>query len=280
MGLIFRIWSQFRAWDTPAKIALGIALLLLWALLGIAGQTTGETRNLVLFGFALLMLVTQAIVLWGNRRLVTPYTQAQRLAANGDFAAARDVLLARQADLAKEGKQLDVKSLTLLGNIYRSLGSLAESEAALRQAVARQPTDYFPLYGLGRTLLVLGHFDESLTFIQKSVEYGAPSGVQCDIGFIYYCRNESAAAAQAFQKVLQESPEAHRRLLAHFLVYHNHSQPAAAPPDPALLVAGLPFWEAEAQRYQHTPYGQALQPMVDALYRLLKEHSEDGFFNR
>ncbi len=271
MGLIFRIWSQFRAWDTSAKVALLLAVVLLLALLAIAGQTTGETRNVILFGFALLTLVTQGIVLWGNRQLVTAYTQAQRLAAAGDFVAARDMLLAHQADLEKTGKRLNAKSLTLLGNTYRSLGNLADSETVLRQAVARQPTDYFPLYGLGRTLLVLGHFDESLTFIQKSVEYGAPSGVQCDLGLIYYWRDDRVSACQAFRHVLETTAEEHRRLLAQFLVYHINSSPAADPPEHALLVAGLPFWEAETQRYSHTPYGQALQPLVAALHTLLKE---------
>jgi tetratricopeptide (TPR) repeat protein len=272
MGLIFRIWSQFRAWDTSAKIALLLAICILLPILGVIRQTTGETRNAFLFAFALLVLVIQGIILWGNRHLVTPYTQAQQLAAKGDFIAARDMLLAHQTDLEKNGKRLNAKSLTLLGNMYRNLGNLVQSEAVLRQAVAQQPGDYFPLYGLGRTLLVLGHFDESLTFIQKSVEYGAPSGVQCDIGFIYYCRADTAAAKRAFQTVLTDSSEVYRRLLAQFLLYHQHN-PDANPPDQALLVAGLPFWEAEAQRYAHTPYGQALQPIVDALYTLLKEQS-------
>ncbi len=80
-----------------------------------------EQRSIILISFAGLLIVIEISVLWGNRGMVSAFTQAQRLYLDGDFAATRDLLESVRA-------KADARALTLLGNTYRQLGQLDQSE--------------------------------------------------------------------------------------------------------------------------------------------------------
>ena len=158
MGLLFRFFAQFRLWDTPTKAGFAIAAVMLFFLIGLAMAGIQTISNAAWIGVAAMLFTMQLIVLWGNRHMVTPYTQAQRSALQGDFAAARDIL----ATYIEEEKNPPADALTLLGNVYRNLGDTDKSKAILTEAVQKAPAYHFSLYGYGRTLLVTGDYSQAM----------------------------------------------------------------------------------------------------------------------
>ncbi len=270
MGLLWRFLDSWRAWDMPSKVAFVLACALLLVVGGLLLGAAESMRPLVLVGFVGLLIVLQGIVLWGNRHMVTPYTQAQRAFLAGDFARAYDVLATWLAidkgDLAQIAHKHN-DGVVLLGNVCRQLGDLAQSEMLLRQAVVAHPSSHFAWYGLGRTQLALGQYQESLTSIKKSLSLGAPSGIQFEIGHSYVRLGDSAAARPYLAGALA-AQEAHRRLLAHWWLAQLGEQPM---PAHDLVQQGLPFWQEEAKRFAHTPYGQAVAHEVRALIKLTQE---------
>ncbi len=285
MGILFGLIRQIRYWDAASKWALGIALALLVLALVLLTSAPADVRDAALIGVVGLLVVVQLIVLWGNRGMVTPYTQAQRQFIAGDFTGARDTLEAHIAALASEGKPADADTLVLLGNTYRNLSgtepdpltyldALTYSEHLLTKAVQLQPSYHFPLYGLGRTLLAKGDYANAAHYLQQALAHGAPTIAHFDLGHAYYRLGklaEARAALLAGYAAAQQEP--HRALMTRYLLL----QIARVQPDQAandlgeisidetLLAAGLPFWVAEAARYAHTPYGQAIQADVQAL---------------
>ncbi len=185
-------------------------------------------------------------MLWGNRGMVSAFTQAQRLYLAGDFAAARDLLESVRA-------KADARVLTLLGNTYRQLGQLDESEQVLSEAVDKAPDHYFPLYGFGRTLLSEGRYTEAVVAIRRALELNAPPVVRADLGEALYRLNLPEEAVAALEAVPTDEP--HRALMVAYLL---HRLGAADPPVAEVVQAGLPYWEAAAERFRHTPYGLAL----------------------
>src|SRR5690242_19779871 len=105
------IIQRFRTWDAPSRFALLIALGLLFVILLMLAFGPPNLRQPSLIGFIGLMIAIQLIFMWGNRGMVTPFTQAQRFYLAEDFESARQVL----ENLNLNGKP-DAQSLTLLGN--------------------------------------------------------------------------------------------------------------------------------------------------------------------
>ncbi|NDJ60642.1 MAG: tetratricopeptide repeat protein [Chloroflexi bacterium] len=204
------------------------------------------------------MLVIEIAVMWGSRGMISEFTRAQRRYLQGDFEAARTILEAVYA-----GGRAGVQALTLLGNTYRQLGRLDESEAVLYEAVNKAPDHHFPQYGFGRTLLAKGRYAEAVDAIQQALSDGAPPIVQVDLAEAYYRMGEVDAARTILQTATSDEPA--RALLISYLCYRLQTGP---PPDSALIAAGLPFWQASAQRFAHTTYGQALAEDLAALERL------------
>jgi len=254
---------RFRAWDRPSQIAMLTALGLLLLTFVVLTWGAPELRQPVLIGLVGLIIAIQFVFMWGNRGMVTPYTQAQRAYLAERFDQAREIL----EDLELTGKT-DVRSLTLLGNTYRQLGRLDESEEVLTKALALRPLDHFPLYGIGRTLLVKGLFAQAADRISQAIDAGAPSIVQFDLAEALYRQalDDQARAVLATEVDIAQEP--HRALMAAYMRYRLG---VGQPPTPDVIVAGLPYWQESAARFQATPYGQMLAEDIQQLRTFMEE---------
>lgn len=254
---------RFRQWERPAQVGLALALALLVVVLLAAAVGPAGWRQPALIGAFGLLLAAQVIFMWANRHMVTPFTRAQRLYLAEEFDAARQLL----EDLAAAGKP-DVRGLTLLGNTYRQLGRLDESQEALTKALTLDPADPFPLYGFGRTLLVKGLYSEAAETFDRALAAGAPSITTIDLGEALYRQGREDQARSVLQTNRAAAHEPHRSLLVDYLLYRLG---AGGPPAREQVQAGLPFWMDSARRFQHTPYGQMLAEDVWHMQALTEE---------
>lgn len=261
--LIRRLADDVPSWERSARLALALALILLALALIVLLTGPTELRQPALYGFIGLVIVTQGIVLWGNRGMTTPLTQAQRCYLDGDFVGARALL-----EPLVGQPRTDARSLTLLGNTYRQLGLLAESRAVLSEALDKAPNHHFPRYGFGRTLLSEGNYAEAAEAIQQALEFGAPAPVGADLGEALYYAGQREQSRDVLLKVHPLLTEPHRRLMTEHLLARLGAGDA---PPADLICAGLPYWSASAERFRHTPYGQALNAELQVLHTLLKE---------
>ena len=264
MGHLTRqLFRQIRNWDRPSQIALAVALAWIIIVMGIIGFGPQDIRQTAFIALIGLIVIMQGVVLWGNRGMVTPFTQAQRHFLNGEFDEACNLLEEQRA-----AGQADIKALTLLGNTYRQLGRLDQSENVLQEALQEGPEHYFPLYGFGRTLLAKGHYADAVTYIRRALDAGAPAPVQFDLAHALYRQGDRDTARTLLEAVRSEVEEPHRMLMIAYLRYRLG---AAEPPSAILIEAGLSYWEASARRFSHTPYGEALDADVRQLSALIEE---------
>ncbi|MCC6804835.1 MAG: tetratricopeptide repeat protein [Anaerolineae bacterium] len=269
--LLSRLRRDVRLWDRATRIAFAIGGILLIVAVGVALVAPPDARLPVLVGAALLLVVLEIAVLWGNRGMVSAFTRAQRLYLDGELEAARDLLEAAHEKITLAQKKSDARSLVLLGNVYRQLGQLRESEAVLSEAVDKAPQHYFSFYGFGRTLLSGGRYAEAAEALRRALELGAPNGVQVDLAEAYFRMNQPQEAAAALNGIGGRLSEPHRALMAAYLLYRLG---AANPPPPDVIQAGLPYWQAVAERFRETPYGAALQ--VDVVEMLKQGTNTHG----
>lgn len=250
--LIRRIRRDFMMWERPAQISLIIGLLLLVLALGAAFLGPEDIRLPALIGAGGFILITQITVLWANRGMVTPFTQAQRHYLAGEFEAARTLL----EDLRTAGKA-DARTLTLLGNTYRQLGNLRDSRAVLYEALNKAPNHHYPMYGFGRTLLSEGNYIEAAEYFERSLAAGAPVPVRIDFAEALYRAGDRQGALAALQsdEAALRSQEPYRQLMAQYLLYRLG---AVETLDPELIRLGLPYWQAAAERFAHSRYGTEL----------------------
>jgi tetratricopeptide (TPR) repeat protein len=257
--LLRRLRGDFTRWDRSTRIGFAIGVVLLVIALIAIPFAPPEQRTLVLFGVIAIVLVLEITVLWGNRGMISAFTQAQRLYVEGHFPAARDVLEAVRP-------KADARALTLLGNIYRQLGQLDESKAVLSEAVDKAPNHYFPLYGFGRTLLSEGRYAEAVDAILRALDLGAPALVRFELGEAYYRLSQPEAAAEMLRSVAGRSDaEPYRVLMAAYLLYRLDE---GTPPSSEVVEDGLPYWQAAAERFSGTPYGTALMHDVREMVKL------------
>lgn len=255
--LFMQLLRQIRQWDRPSQIALILSAALLLIVGGLALFGPQEVRQAAAFGAVGLAIVSQLIVMWGNRGMVTPYTRAQRHFVAGEFDQARDLL---EQERRSASPNADV--LTLLGNTYRQLGDLQISETTLCEALILKPDYHFPLYGLGRTLMEAGRYDEASQMIEQALRAGAPPVIRFDLGHVYYRQGKFAEARRSFEEAKDFAKEPYRELMIAYLLYKMDSGEF---PSANLIESGLPVWLASARRVQHTPFGQALLQDVGAL---------------
>lgn len=266
MNTIIRVARQrFQHWELPARIAFIAAVIVLIVLIAVAASVEQEQRPAALGSVALGFLVLQAIFMWANRGMISDYTRAQRAYMAGDFKAALE-LLDQSLEVVKGRKLTD--TLTLLGNVHRQLGDVAQSKEVLRRAVQSAPEYYFSLYGFGRTLLADGSYAEAATYIQRALEAGAPAAVNVDLAEALYRAGGDPdalrAALDAGEAAAQDEP--HRALLVAYIRQQISDAPA---PDAGLVAAGIAFWQASAERFAHTPYGEALQTDVTRMQSIM-----------
>ena len=260
--MLTRLLDGFRAWERSAKIALLLALALL-VVDSLALSFGPESMRLpAVIGFAGLLIVMQLIVMWANRGMVTPYTKAQRRYLGGDF----DGVIALLDPLRREN-HAGARDLTLLGNTYRQVGRLDESEQVLLEALDKAPEDYFPIYGFGRTLLAEGRYSEAAGAIRRALTLGAPPGVRAELGEALYRQGDTEQARETLRSV-GAAGDAGRALMVGYLLYQLNASP---PPGRAVIEAGLPYWQASTERFAHTDYGLALTEDVRRLQSLMKE---------
>lgn len=245
MSLLWELLASIPKWERSSQMSLLFAVIFLIGVLCVAAADA-TLRTAALISAIGLVIIIQIIFLWGNRSMVTAYTQAQRAYLKGDFDQVRRLL---------ETEQHDYRALTLLGNTYRQLGMLPESEAALRRALDKESLHHFPLYGFGRTLLAEGRYADAVQVFEQALRAGAPKGAQFDLAEAYYRLAQYEQALPLFQSVRPLLDEPYRALMAQHLL-HQHG--AAPRPSADLLREGMAFWERAAALFQQTPYGAAL----------------------
>ena len=254
---------RFRAWDAPSRFALITALGLLFVTLLMLAFGPQNLRLPALVGLIGLMIVLQLIFMWGNRGMVTPFTQAQRYYLAEDFESARQVLESLIAS-----RKVDAQALTLLGNTYRQLGMLDESEDVLTKALDLRPLDHFPLYGIGRTLLVKGQYAQAAEKIKQALDAGAPPIIQLDLGEALYRLENTDQARLVLTAATNVSQEPHRVLMSQYLLYRLG---VGQSPTSDLVAIGLPYWQENAIRFQETPYGQMLADDIQQMQAFMEE---------
>jgi tetratricopeptide (TPR) repeat protein len=255
--------GRFRAWDAPSRFALITALVLLFLILLMLAFGPQNLRQPAFVGFIGLIIVIQVIFMWGNRGMVTPFTQAQRYYLAEDFGSARQIL----ESLNVNGK-VDAQALTLLGNTYRQLGMLDESEEVLTKALDIRPSDHFPLYGIGRTLLVKGQYAQAADKIKQALDAGAPPIIQLDLGEALYRLEKMDEARHVLTVARDVSQEPHRALMSQYLLFRLG---VGQPPTIDLVAAGLAYWQENAIRFQETPYGQMLADDIQHMQAFTEE---------
>lgn len=254
--------EQVAHWDMPTRVALSLAVLILTLMLILSRWGAPSVRTPSMIAAAVVFLMVQGLVLWGNRRMVTPFTQAQRHYIAGEFAQAIDIL-----EGVRAGAKVDVQELTLLGNTYRQVGDLSKSARILYEALDISPQNHFPLYGLGRTLLAQGEYTQAAERIEAALVEGAPTVVRVELAEAYYRAGQPTDALRVLD-ALTTAPQEPYRIL--WVAYLRHRLAGGSAPNRATLLAGLPYWRESALRFAHTPYSADLQADLTDLEALLQ----------
>ncbi len=247
--------SRSTKWDAPTRLAVGMALALLALLLavGLAGPPPVQLpARIGAFG---LLVTLQMLFLWGKRRDISPYHQAQQHFIAGDYAAARSLLEA----LPERGRE-SVDALVLLGNCYRNLGQFAQAQSALQRALQSKPRHHLALFSLGKLLMMQGQYAAAREKIETALAAGSPDIVRLELGQCHYLAGDAHSAQEQFLALrpqLQDSPE-HAALLESYLHQLGLAQA------PRIEQATIQYWHREAQKATDTAYGEHLCQFVRA----------------
>ncbi len=258
------------AWQ---DLPVDLRRLLIGALLAGLGLVTlafvgpREVQLVAVAGLIGLFLAVQAIILWRLWRHNPEFRQARRAMLQGNFEEAVRLL----EDSRAAGK-LDPEGQTLLGNAYRQLSRLDESERVLRAAHEADPDSPFAAYGLGRTLLAQGRYEEAADLIAHALKRRGPATLLADLGHAQYRAGMNAAAQESLARADALELEPHRALLTCYLRWRLEGQPADEDLRKRLrrYDHGLETWRAEAERLRATPYGAALAEDVALLEKLIE----------
>ncbi len=252
-----QILRSYAGWDRLTKVGFWIAAGLLIVGFVFLLLAPAEQRGWVFAGLVALVIVMQLLVLWGNRGMVTAFTQAQRLYLTGDLEGARVLL-----EDARSNGTVDVKALTLLGSTYRQFGQLDESRRVLYEALDKAADHHFPLYNLGRTEAAAGDYARAAALYERALAAGAPAVTRFDLSEVYFLMGNTTGASTALDQVFPILNEPHRRMMAMWL----RAQMGAGDSPPSDLIRdGLPYWAAVAERFQDTPYGKAIADLLHSL---------------
>ena len=256
--MLRRLLREAPQWDTASKAALGLGMALLPLLLMLGFLGPGPIQLPARIGAFGLLLTIQFLVLWGSRRVLSPYRQAQRHFINGDYVDARDIL-----EMTPESGRTSVDALVLLGSAYRHLGQFDKSRAALEHALGLKPDYHFALYGLGKLSLTVGEYEAAANYITKALLSGAPDVVQFDLGQAFYLLGDAEKSKHYFSNI--RSTVADEPAQSMLLDYYRHQMGTGKRPSNRSIRDNLQFWRQEALKYRQTPYGAALQKDVDAM---------------
>jgi tetratricopeptide (TPR) repeat protein len=233
-----------------AAFAVGVVA---WVLMGVAVVLL-DVSNVALLGVVLITATwIQLGLLFYRRRPETPLAQAQFAFAQGDYAAAASTLEALP--------EKDVQAQTLLGNTYRQLGRLADSEAMLCAALETKPNDPFPLYGLGRTRLAAGDFDGAAQAIRGALEHGGRKAIRAELALAYALAGDQTPALQEAQRTARLlGLESHRILMTNAILLTGGDSLAGEMIRRS--AEGLAYWRAEAARFAGSSYETALSSKI------------------
>ncbi len=254
--------QRLPAWEAPLKLsfALALVLLLLLLLLGFGGPP--EIQLPARIGAFGCLITTQLLFLWANRRDISPYHQAQRHFIAGEYQAARAIL-----EAIPEAGKASVDALVLLGNTYRQLGLFPQSRRALESALQRKPAHDLALFSAGKLHQVQGEYGVALDYFTRALAAGAPAIAQFELAHCHYLQGEyekAAALLNGLPAMLET--DAAQQLMAQYLW---HCLGADESPPSQRIREYLPFWRAEAAKYQGTPYSVRLAEHVAQLTQLL-----------
>lgn len=252
----------FRGWERSTQFAFLMAFVLFLISFVVFVGSSGNLHQSALIGCIGLVIALQVIFMWGNRTMVTAYTQAQRRYLAEDFVGARDILEAYH-----KTDRPNVNSLTLLANTYRQLGDLDKSEEIVKKALALRPFDHFPLYSFGRTLLIRGQYAQAVDVLKQALQAGAPSIVEFDLGEALYRNGDFDASAEILERIRDPQQEAFRLLMTDYLRYRLGR---GYVPDAGEISTGILYWQELAKRFRTTPYGQTLADDVAFMQTLVE----------
>lgn len=262
MHLLRNLLKQMRYWDAPSRWALIMAFVLFIFVTAI-GLTAEQSQRLpFLIGSIGLIIAMQIIVMWGNRHMVTPYYAAQRAYLDGDLEKSKQYLLTDITEHEAQNKSVPVDTLVLLGNVHRQLGELEESAECLQRALQREPEYHFPLYGYGRTLLVMAEYTQAADYMQQALTHGAPPTIKADVLYAHHRAGDVQAVQTWLQQVTPAEP--YRNMMVDWIAHRTLDKPfnvRAYPPE------AIDFWRAEANRHKATHYGRQLQADLDEMLR-------------
>lgn len=248
-------------------LSLAATALILFAFVG-----PQEMQLLAVLGLVGLFVIVQSVILWRLWQQNPVFRRARQAYLAGDFAEAARLLEAERAE-----NDLPPESQTLLGNAYRQLNRLDESEQMLRTALNADSSTPFAAYGLGRTLLVRGDYADGAAFMQQALDNRAQLLVYADLAYAQVLADQPDAALDSLARLEGLALEPHRALLARYLTWRLQDQPV----DTALYTAltrydhGLDTLRAEAARFSQTPYGKALAQDIIQIEQLLKEGTHE-----
>ena len=246
------------AWDTPSKIALGLAIILLILLLTLGFTGPAAIQLPARIGAFGLLVSLQLLFLWANRRDISPYHQAQQHFIAGEYEQARAIL-----ERIPESSRISADALVLLGNSYRYLRRFDSSRRALALALEHKPRHHLALFSMGKLNLVAGEYKSARDFFARALEAGAPAIAQFELGQCQYLLRETELAIEQLREVrahLHEEPG--RLMLAAYYLWRlgQGDLPARDQID-----AHIQFWRDEADTYRDTPYGAQLKTDVERL---------------
>lgn len=242
-------------WDMPTRLAVLMALALLVLLLAVGLAGPPQLQLPARIGAFGLLVTLQLLYLWGNRRDISPYHQAQQHFIAGDYAAARALL----ETLPERGRE-SVDALVLLGNSYRHLGQFEAARRALQRALDRKPRHHLALFSMSKLLMIQGRFPAAKELIELALAAGAPDLVRLELGQCHILQGEKQSAQEQFLAArphLLESPEQ-----VALLDCYLHQLGVAKAPD--IGSETIQYWQCEAQKAANTAYGEHLRQFVRA----------------
>jgi len=256
MRLLLDLAHNIRYWDNASRFALAIAVLLMFIIIGVLVAVPLENPTPFYIGSLGLSIAIQAIIMWGNRFMVTPHTLAQRAMMRGEFSEARDTLLEWQQQFDAQNKTMPFETRTLLANAYRNLGDTSQSISLLHKLAEYYPDSFFVLYSLGRAYLADGQFENAHESLQKAHNINPTPDVQFDLAHVYYRLQDHSSASDLLQQATLQEP--YRQLMAwHILTMADQSP--TSPLSESAYEQAIAFWQAEQNRFAHTAYGDAIQ---------------------
>jgi len=258
MMLLRDLARRVPGWDASVKMSLALALILFVCLMALGLGGPPSLRLPAQIGAFGVMISGQLLFLWGNRREISPYHQAQQHFIAGEFQAAKSIL-----EAAPTSARESVDALVLLGNTYRHLAQFDQSRAVLDRALALNPRHHLAHFSRGKLSLVLGDYPAARQSIVRALELGAPDIVRFELGQTCYLSGDNDAARVAFDSLASDFSDepGQALLLAHYLRCLGR----AAQPEAGLISAGAASIRADAAKYAGTSYGDHLSCVLQAL---------------